>query len=184
MLFEQLKRPFGYLFIKEVKGKALYDWLYPIILTICTWILFYLSGKDHAFLSEHVIAGLVSFVGNLPGFFIAALAAIATFQSPKLEEYVETSSSITPCIKYDIVDENKKIVNKSFPLKRRAFLSYMFAFLTALSFIIVIISKLALMIPECSYLNIIYCWTLILIFYQMTVTTFCGLYYLGSRLHE
>ena len=118
MLFEQLKRPFGYLFIKEVKGKSWYDWCYPSVLTLFTFGIFYVSSKDYAFLSSDVISGLVAFVSNLPGFFIAALAAIATFQSPKLEEYVETSSERIPYIKYNVVNENKQIEEKSFPLKR------------------------------------------------------------------
>ncbi|MCC2524321.1 hypothetical protein [Vibrio coralliilyticus] len=185
MLFEQLKRPFGYLFIKEVWGKGFYDWCYPALLTLFTWVLFHFSGKTYSNLNADVISGLAAFVSNLPGFYIAALAAIATFQSDKLDEFIETTSSTTPYIEYNVVDENKNVVSKQFPLKRRSFLTYMFAFLTALSFLIVISSKLANLIPESSILLLkFYSWGIFFVFYQMVVTTFCGLYYLGSRLNE
>ncbi|OQQ00557.1 hypothetical protein BK412_21840 [Vibrio campbellii] len=185
MLFEQLTRPFGYLSIKEVKGKGFYDWVLPIIFTLCTALLVELAGASYALLNEKVISGLVAFVSNLPGFYIAALAAVATFQSDKLEQNLDTRSSITPYIEYNIVNENRHITSKRFKLTRRAYLSYMFAFLTALSFIIVIFNKLSLLIPETlPTLLTIYCVILLFAFYQMVVTTFCGLYYLGSRLHE
>ncbi|EHN5843781.1 hypothetical protein KDR42_004584, partial [Salmonella enterica subsp. enterica serovar Newport] len=79
-VFSHLGKPFEYLSIKGISGKAAYDWVAPAILTVITAAIFILLKipVKNLFVDGGFIKSIVSFISNLPGFYIAALAAIAT----------------------------------------------------------------------------------------------------------
>ena len=86
LIFYQLLRPFSYLRIKH-EDKKVYDWVLPAILTILTLVVFkYTMPISSVVESNGVIAEITSFVSNLPGFFIAALAAVATFNKNDIDQ--------------------------------------------------------------------------------------------------
>ena len=81
-MFRHLLRPLSYLSI-EHKQKWIVDWVYPLIFAVLsTALLFGLKkyGNIPLYADGAVIAKILGFVQGLPGFYIAALAAIATFK--------------------------------------------------------------------------------------------------------
>lgn len=188
MLAGQILRPFGYLAIKH-PYKRIVDWIYPAIATAVTIIIAsYFGDLINALKPGAALATTLSFVQSLPGFYIAALAAIATFGRPDIDE-------ILPKPTPKLLIRNGGIENLV-DLTRRRFLAILFAFLTAesIAFIVLAIALLAIgpdfssinawKIPIGSYIANILITITTLIFYQMIIATFWGLYYLGYKLHE
>lgn len=125
------------------------------------------------------------FISNLPGFYIAALAAIATFNREQID-FPLIGSNGTPFIKIKLTKENGKVVDTQEKLTRRLFLCMMFAFLTALSISIVMFNAFAApLINTINNVKVNWCYIIIFTFlsWQMLVSTFFGLYYLGDRIH-
>lgn len=78
---------------------------------------------------------------------------------------------------------------KPFPVSRRRFLSSMFSYLTSMSFLIVIGTHIALRVSfDGVEVQQLMNWVGFSIFFfvvwQLLLTSFLGLYYLGERLHE
>ena len=188
-LFTQVfLRPFSYLTIKH-KLKQIVDWVFPAALMMIS--LLSIAAIRHVNgLSVLGDAGLVNkistFIQVLPGFFIAALAAIATFNKPEMD----LTMSNPPTMKVFI---NGKWV--TFDLTRRRFLSSMFAFLSAASILLIIISiSVQFMSPLLAslititqiktFITYLFLAIYLLIFWQIIVTTFWGLFYLGEKAHH
>lgn len=188
MLIGQLLRPFGYLSIQH-PYKWIVDWLYPIILALVFVVTFCLLG-NHATVydSGNLISLILSFVQSLPGFYIAALAAIATFGRSDIDNIIpEPTPKVVVRLRgtTNIVD-----------LTRRKFLAMLFAFLTAQSIFVVIFSIALITFGKAIYAStvagpvsgIFFSGTLLFIFFvaffQMVIATFWGLYYLGYKLME
>ena|ERR1700761_9397105 len=85
MVVYQLSRPFAYLVIRD-ESKAKIDWLVPIFLAIPTvGVFLILSDRPQIFLANGVLSQVGGLMQNLPGFYLTALAAIATFNRPDLD---------------------------------------------------------------------------------------------------
>ncbi len=83
-----LLRPLSYLCI-EHKLKWKVDWLYPLLLAaISTAVVFSLKqfGSVSLYADSGIISKVLSFVQGLTGFYIAALAAIATFNKTDIDK--------------------------------------------------------------------------------------------------
>lgn len=185
-LLAQLSRPFSYLTIKhELKWQM--DWLIPGIVSItATTAVLLLWPSINIYGDSGIISRVLSFIQNLPGFYIAALAAIATFGRSDIDS---TMPEPTPTI-----IENRMGRPSPIPLTRRRFLCMMFAFLTAECVTLIIISILVLSIGaektvfmEGDTLKVIakvgfYIYAFFLS--QMILATFWGLFYLGDRIHR
>ena len=93
----QLTRPFAYLQVKH-EDKKLYDWVIPTMLSAASLaFLYYFSDLERVVGSDGLLSSsLAGFIGNLPGFFIAALAAIATFNRKDIDQLV---SGVPPQVK-------------------------------------------------------------------------------------
>ena len=174
----QLFSPFSYLTKFEHAAKGWYDVWYPLFFTCLTMLfLFFVVGGASI---PSLIVDINGFLGSLPGFFIAALAAIATFGNSRIDKEVRG-------VKVKIKDASG--LPKSLPVSRRRFLSSMFSYLTCMSFLTVLGTNVALRVkinqPE---VELIVNWvgfsTFFFIVWQIVLTTFLGLYYLGERLHE
>lgn len=189
MLAEQLVRPFGYLVIRHPK-KWVVDWVYPGAMALC--VVFFISiGKPDSLIDRSgagVVSLILSFIQSLPGFYIAALAAIATFGRPDIDEILPAPTPKV-LIRYRGVDN---LVD----LTRRRFLAMLFAFLTAESIVVIVLSIFIVSyagglvsfyrfgLDLRSFVVLAVSFVYFLIFFQMIVTTFWGLYYLGYKLHE
>lgn len=185
VFFKQLCRPFAYLAIRH-EHKKIIDWVFPSILVIVTAAVLFLCGKNvNLYGSTGVISKILSFIQNLPGFYIAALAAIATFGRSDIDSIIPEP---TPLITEVRGGEEQEVA-----LTRRRFLSLMFAFLTAECVFIILISIALLtfagdtdqqLFQNPSYWGIAAFLVLMLFFFQMIITTFWGLYYLGDKIHK
>jgi len=186
-VFNQLIRPWAYLSVCGQR-KWFFDWLVPGVLALVAVIALRCSaGGINFFGANGVVASVTGFVQNLPGFFIAALAAIATFNREDLDEKL-------PDPPLTVADCHRGTWNRV-PLTRRRFLSLLFSFLTAQSISITVMGitfmqvaawlTSTVIMPEAKpFLAIIgsaiYCF----LFAQMMSVTCLGLYYLGDRIHR
>ncbi|WP_139214666.1 hypothetical protein [Pseudomonas linyingensis] len=188
MLIDQLMRPFGYLSIRH-PHKWVVDWGYPIFLAALSVLMIYYFGEKNKVIGAGGIVSLtLSFIQSLPGFYIAALAAIATFGRSDIDSVIP---SPTPKVKIKILGKESFV-----DLTRRRFLAMLFAFLTGESIILILfsifLSTFGSEIIELSKLNtytgeaifFLLIFTFFTALYQMIVATFWGLYYLGYKLHE
>ncbi|WP_223496805.1 hypothetical protein [Pseudomonas sp. A-RE-26] len=181
----QLARPFSYLAIKH-DYKYLVDWVFPAVLVVITGVvLFFLRQDLNVFGDSGILSRVLGFIQNLPGFYIAALAAIATFGRSDIDNIIPTP---TPMIMEVREGEENRI-----PLTRRRFLCMMFSFLTAECVVLILVS-IGLLSFAGDYQGrpiegfkvftgigfLIY----MLFFYQMVLATFWGLFYLGDKIHQ
>lgn len=181
----QLLRPFAYLTIQH-RHKWQIDWFLPGVLSTVTVVivLMYLPHLN-VYGDNGVISRVLGFVQNLPGFYIAALAAIATFGRTDIDSIIPAP---TP-----MITEEREGVKDRIPLTRRRFLCMMFAFLTAESVSLVLVSILLLSIAsEASFTHTVSLKIIgdfiflgyLFVLYQMILATFWGLFYLGDRIHR
>lgn len=185
MISYQLLRPAAYLWIKD-RGKWQIDWLYPFIITIILTFSFFLLPVARCLYGEKgIIKELIGFIQILPGFYLAALAAIATFNKNDLDYHLPAP---TPQIEIKVNGKDMDIA-----LTRRRMLSYLFGYLTFLSlalYIIIVIG--AVIAPSAKILfgaylsiaKIVFLGTFILFFSQMIIITIFGLYQLCDRIHQ
>lgn len=188
MLIGQLLKPFGYLVIQH-PYKWVVDWLYPCILASTSIALIALFSNVSKLVEPNgMVAMLLSFVQSLPGFYIAALAAIATFGRLDIDDVLPEP---TPKVVIKLRGRENII-----DLTRRRFLAMLFAFLTGESIAIVIFCIAVISFgsglngfiydgcPVGYYLYLTFIFLLFLFTYQMILATFWGLYYLGYKLQE
>lgn len=187
-MFYQLLRPFCYLTIEGMNGKRFYDIIFPIALMLLTLLTILHPNYNISILFNEngFIEKFITFIIGLPGFFIAALAAIATFNRDGIDEPINSNGE-SPYISVKAVRDNGNEYTSKEIITRRVFLCMLFSFLTAQSFILIIGYNI---FSSAEYLNsnliittIMSC-IFIFMFYQIIVTTFFGLYYLGDRIHH
>jgi hypothetical protein len=148
-------------------------------------VLFLLFRNLNVIGSNGIVVGVNGLFQALPGFYIAALAAIATFDGSKrgynLDEPWETDPAIL-----DEQDGNER------ELTRRHFLALLFGYLSFSSLFIYFLGLLAQVVPPILreldpsltvFLRVIFgllygCWVSHVIF-----TTCLGLYFLAHRFH-
>jgi len=174
----QMARPVSYLRIHH-DDKWIYDWLLPAALTALTVAFLAAFSNLHAVVGEDaLLERITGFVENLPGFFIAALAAVATFNKHDIDQLMNNPPKVS------IMYQGTRIMVE---MTRRRFLCVLFSYLTAASIFIVICFYLGRTVGESNDLPSAVIWTAtatyLFVFWQMIVATLLGLYYLGERLH-
>ena len=181
-----LLRPFAYLTVRHQSRLPLWiNVVLPTALAIAASLAAALLGeKLNVFGPQGLLDRLLSFVQTLTGFYIAALAAVSSFNSPHLDRVMPTPAP-TMRVKHNGVLQDV-------PATRRRFLTSMFAYLTALSFIFSLAAIFALTVatplgdrlaPDALA---IFHWLafggFLLAAFQLTCITFWGLFYLGERM--
>lgn len=183
-MLELIFSPLSYLRIRHGL-KPIADWLYPAIFAAVSCVLIFTFGQKGAISGGGgLVDRLVLVCSVLPGFYIAALAAIATFNRPHIDELMEAPSP-TLTVK---IGGKKNVIR----LTRRRFLSHLFAFLCWESLFLLmscvfagIIGKGVIeAVPKFASHSvvIVFCFVITLFFWQMICVTCLGLYYLGDRL--
>jgi hypothetical protein len=189
MLIYQLFRPItGYLSIRH-PTKPVVDWVVPGVLSlVATVAVFLVRGKINFYGAGGFVSLALGYVQNLPGFYIAALAAIATFPRVEIDQVLAGN----PVPKIVTVDSqgNENLIE----LTRRRFLCLMFAFLTAECIVLTILSAIGLTlaapvraaVSDFLYiaLFIIATFSYFMLFFQLIVATFWGIFYLGEKIHQ
>lgn len=186
-MFYQLLRPFHYLTINHPAKKAV-DWYFPAVLALATLLLlFWGRNAINVWGSSGLVELLQGLVQGLPGFYIAALAAVATFgKQTALDSLIPEP---TPTIETLFGSQRVEI-----ELTRRRFLCLLFAHLTALSICLSVFSALgrAFAVPILKVLSptlaemAFYGATALYVFFlfQMFIVTLWGLYYLSDKMHQ
>ena len=181
-----LLSPLAYLTIKhEAKLRA--DWAYPVLISfLCTVLIFWLGRPGSVSGQEGLLSKLLMVSSVLPGFYIAALAAIATFNRPDIDELMPEP---TPKMTVKLRGKDNEI-----RLTRRRFLSHLFAFLCLESLVLMIVCVFSGIIAKgavalfsalaAHVATMIFVFLLLIVFWQMVCVTCLGLYYLGDRLHR
>ena len=182
----QVLKPWVYLAISG-RRKWIFDWGLPIALTALVTILWACLGLRIAFFGPGgAISQITGFVQNLPGFFVAALAAVATFNRADLDKEMPKP---TPTMPMEVRGGVTRL-----PLTRRRFLCVLFAFLTSQSIVITftgigmvsVSSAIQARLPNglVDYFYFAGVALYLFLLFQMIVVTYLGLYYLGDRIHQ
>lgn len=187
-MLNQMLQPLSYLAIRHPQ-KWKVDWLFPIVISlICTVCSVDKGLASDIYRPSGPVSMLLGFFSSLPGFYIAALAAIATFGRNDIDNVLPEP---TPTVK--LITRGENVLVK---LTRRRFLAMLFAFLTCESIGLVLYSVLFLSFgPAVAGIDLwggvgskIFMLGMTFIYYtllmQMLAATFWGLYYLGFKLHE
>ena len=181
----RLLAPLDYLRIKH-DAKRKYDWYIPGVLTIIAVAgFFFLPIRPTVFGSSGLVDRLGQLVQILPGFYIAALAAILTFNKADMDDPM---LEVPP--KLSIVYRGTPFILE---LTRRRFLSAMFGYLTFLSIGPYLLGIVANIVAPSFFILVPSPWHLyakgvflgFYLFWQsnMLVTTLVALYYLSDRIH-
>lgn len=191
----RLLRPLLFL---SIKGIGKFKWMYPSILTILSIIYIYFYPTEINFQGKDSwIAAIFSCLQVLPGFYIAALAAIATFPNINLDRPLD-GDEVSVYLSEDGVI--KKVV-----LTRRRFLCFIFGYLSFSSIILLLLcSWIQLATPTLlistvlnkalyaltvnfyinqSTIDFIALSIILFILYQIICATLLGLFYLTDRIH-
>lgn len=181
----QITRPWAYICISG-HGKLLTDFIIPVCLSFVTTVLVcFASGVVNVFGAGGLISSLTAFVQNLPGFFIAALSVVATFQKKEMDYFLAPP---TPEISIKIDGRVGRI-----KVTRRRFLCLLFSFLTAQSIVLTILgiglTSFAAYAKEVFiggglYISLFSIFSYFFIFFQMVIVTFWGLYYLSEKMFQ
>lgn len=190
-MLRYLFRPFAYLGIQHPSGTMRWlNWWIPLILAAGSVAFMYkLAPSVNLYAADGLMLKLLGFVQSLPGFYVAALAALATFNQPGLDVLMPGKPPVARII------YNGSPVSTE--LTRRRFLCLMFSYLTAISFLLtlalVATTSLAKPLLECLVrMDIPYvvvtlrwgaCLMLFVGLFQMLAVTFYGLFYIGERMH-
>lgn len=194
MVVKQLLRPFAFRTIDHPQLRPLVTWV-PAVCSMVTVAVFYVLPVSPATLGDKGITGyILSVLTILPGFYIAALAAVATFDKKELDFIMDD-----PAPKLELVTRGESSLEE---LTTRMFLCHMFAYLTALSFVTVILCIAgniigpsmnvfeAALIPPAYVpfahmaLEITFLLMVIWLSAQIILVTMMGLYFLAERIHR
>ena len=187
MLIE-LTRPFSYLWIKHSsKRLTVVNWIIPAVCSLAAIVAgSILPGSIDIFGSTGVLSKILSFVQSLPGFYIAALAAVATFNNPHMDRAMPGEA---PTLR---ILHNGELTPRAISLTRRRLLCVMFAFLTVASVVLTVTAIGALTVapalkdalPSHLYTPAKFAFSALyfLLFFQMLCVTMWGLFYIGERM--
>lgn len=187
-MLNQMFQPLSYLAIRHPQ-KWKVDWLFPVVVSlVCTWFSISDNWVSEIYRTAGPVSLLLGFLSCLPGFYIAALAAIATFGRNDIDNILPEP---TPTVK--LITRGENVLVK---LTRRRFLAMLFSFLTCESIALVLFSVFLMSCGESiqkfhffseacgGFLSILMAFIYYVLLMQMLAATFWGLYYLGFKLHE
>lgn len=182
-----LLRPFLYLRIRHSTSTLPWmNWGVPAVIAAVTLAEFgLLAPSVNLFHASGVFDRLLGFIQSLPGFYLAALAAVATFGRPDLDELMPGTPPTAPILYHG----KSRVVE----LTRRRFLSLLFSYLTALSIAITltlvvglpVVDQVRAALPS-GFVAAARCLVAAPVLFftsQLVVVTLWGLYYLGERMH-
>ena len=175
--------PISYLKIKdeEASQKVWFDFLLPGILAVCfSFTLLFLDETISINLSV-LFSKFSGVINILPGFYIASIAAVATFDKADLNTDIKS-------MKLELFYPKKGI--EETPINKRIFLCSMFSYLTFLSVIcslsIVFVPVFVKILASSFYYEVfkeIGVFMLLLMLSQLATVTCWALYYMAHRIH-
>jgi hypothetical protein len=182
-----LLRPFAYLSITHGSSRLpVLNWALPL-LSSCALIAgaAWIAPSINVFHAGGVIDKLVGFIQTLPGFYLAALAAVATFGREGLDQLMPGTPPRVRIVYKGALREVE--------LTRRRMLTMMFSYLTALSISLtlfgigglVVVDQVSALLADGlrPMVRVAAAFAFLVFTAQMIVITMWGLYYLGERMH-
>lgn len=183
----RLLRPVLFLSIKS-KGLKKYTWLYPAlwVFLVLNYIYFFPETCiDKSTIIKKMIQDCSNLLYVLPGFYIAALAAIATFNAPTMDVPLDGQNT-------ELCSQEENIQTRK--LTRRRFLCLLFGYLSFLSLILCVVTVIFTQMPPSAifakiwptskiYMDLFFITVAMLFFIQLICLTLLGLYYLCDRIH-
>ena len=179
-LLIKLFTPLNYLRIQHDQKRWL-DFFMPAILSLCVCAIYVLLPVRLDLTGDKgLIATLGTYLQVLSGFYIAALAAIATFPNKNM----------------DVEMDGVPVALNNHNLTRRQFLSYLFGYLAFIGFGLVMVGSLVqLLAPSIEFyskcmpdgfkwLKLAGLFFYLVCFFSIILTTLLGLYYLTDKIHE
>lgn len=194
----QLLVPVNYLRIRHgdtlFRSKAVYDFVFPIIFTGFTYGVFAWLGLSLAiFMHEELVKRLTDLLALTIVFYLAALAAVATFDRKGIDDPLKGGDAILRVRHHD----TGEVIDKA--LSYRQFISYLFGYLSFLSLCLyIIITVFTVGWPEfekhfecargyCILTNIvdpvIFCLIFVAV-WQLIFTSLLGIYFLTARIQS
>jgi hypothetical protein len=185
-VLSQLLTPISYLKIRQ-EVKPWFDWYVPLIITVVSFSILFALPKEVSVFGE---AGLVFFITDLikvlTGFYIASLAAIATFNKESMDELLAGSPAEL------MIDRGTG--PKLAKLSRRRFLCYLFGYLAFMSLAIYFIGAAVSLVAGSfaslsgSILGDCLKWVFVFVYLFFTAnlltTTLLGLHFMTDRIHR
>lgn len=185
-IFGQLLTPVAYLRIRH-PVKPWFDWYIPAAISIAVFCaIFYAPEPVRIFGEGGLVFIVTDLIKMLIGFYIAALAAVATFSREGMDDELLGDPAILPV--------RRKGVPKDSRLTRRRFLSYLFGYL-ALAGLVLYFSGAATSLfgPNLALLQAakwgsalkwLFVFVYIFITANLLTTTLLGLHFLTDRIHR
>lgn len=132
----QLGAPLRYLRIMQGDGwftsKATYDYVFPALLALtATASVWYFSFSLGLYAQEGFIPGIINLLNLLIAFFIAALAAVATFDRPGLDDRLKGEPAT-------MKRRTSKGGDRDHVLTHRQFICYLFGYLSFSSIVLLL----------------------------------------------
>lgn len=186
LLKSRLLKPFDYLRVKVVE-KYKYDYVYPIVIgSISTLFFFYYPKPLQIFGQNGIISLIIGIVQMLTGFYIASLAAVATFKKKGMDDHMKGQTAELKIMKKGVCDIET--------LSRRRFLCLLFGYLAFISIVVYFTGGLAnIVAPTVSNFISIklrmivkwgFLWFYLVVTANLLVTTLLGLFYMIDRIHR
>lgn len=170
--------PISYLAIKQPQ-KNWFDFILPFILSlITTAIILFVDLKIkniELFVSNGIVNVINGITQILSGFYIASMAAIATFPNKELDKFMQ---GITP--KYN----GKRLTRRNFLIRLFGYLSFICIVLYFYGGISVYFSTFIVIEKYSELIKSIFCLTYFSVFFNMLLTTSLGLSFMISKLCE
>lgn len=182
----RLLTPLSYLRIKR-QDKHTDELIIPGLITVVSiFILACFNGRIPVFAEKGVISAIVNYLQIVSGFYIASLAAVATFNKDSMDKAMPGIPVILP--------NRRRRKGRSEPLSRRRFLCFLFGYLSFASLVLYFGgSALVLLAPHIKEMIPAQAlpllkWPVITLYLFVTsnvmVTTLLGLYYMTDRIHR
>ncbi|WP_213626932.1 hypothetical protein [Pseudomonas sp. Pc102] len=158
----------------------------PLVLLVLSFITMYLiDWKVTVFGKDGILSAVGGYLQIVSGFYIASLAAIATFNQASMDLPMKGDAPT--------LEHKRKGVAGTETLTRRRFLSFLFGYLSFIS-ILLFFSGIAanVVAPHvytvagqyAAYIKWVFCAIYMFIIYNMLCTTLLGLYYMTERIHR
>jgi len=186
----KLFSPLNYLRIKH-EEKRRYDFQLPLIVAAIVTLLYHYHSDQISLVSTNgLLLQVNGLLQVLIGFYIAALAAVSTFNSPSIDQVM---AGDPPTLVEKFRGQKLKVV-----LTRRRFVCYLFGYLALVSFMLFCIGMISILIGKSFqiwvvsfvtsgvilWLKTIFVGVYSFILMNIIITTLLGLYFLAVRFHQ
>lgn len=184
-IFRTLFAPLKYLRAKN-RLKVVWDWYIPILASAAiTLLVLFVPASVPIVRDKGLIYWVNELLQVLVGFYIAALAAVASFDRPSLDQLIEGEG-----VSLNIHSGGESHVKK---LTRRRFVSLMLGYLSVLAIFLyclgvgvnLFLAGISLIPrPTLDCLRAVFVFLYIFLFSQMLCITLIVIYYLSDRMHR